>query len=70
MTYSEALVLFLAITMLVILSCAGLVLLYAAFPHRGERVPVVPWLGDALERATDAAPVLEEDDAEAWLPGR
>ncbi|SFC42979.1 hypothetical protein SAMN04487968_106169 [Nocardioides terrae] len=70
MTYSEALVLFLAITMLVILTFAGLVLLYAAFPHRGERVPVVPWLGDALERATDAAPVLEEDDTEAWLPGR
>ena len=59
-----------AITMLVILALAGLVLVYAAFPHRGERVPVVPWLGDALERASEAAPTLESDDSDAWVPGK
>jgi hypothetical protein len=64
------LVLVIAITMFVILALAGLVLVYAAFPHRGERVPVLPWLGDALERASDAAPVLEQDDADVWVPGQ
>ena len=59
-----------AITMLVILALAGLVLVYAAFPHRGERVPVVPWLGDALARASEAAPTLESDDSDAWVPGK
>lgn len=60
------------ITMFVILALAGLVLVYAAFPHRGEQVPVAPWLGDAMERATDAMPLLEApEDAEdhrAWSP--
>jgi hypothetical protein len=61
-------VLLIAIAMLVILALAGLVLLYAAFPHRGETVPGAPWLGDAMERATDAAPLLEADDEHAWSP--
>ena len=36
---------FLVVAMLVILVLAGLVVLYVAFPHRGEDVPHVPWLG-------------------------
>ena len=48
--------------MLVILALAALVLVYAAFPHRGETVPGAPWLGDAMERAADAAPLLEFDE--------
>jgi hypothetical protein len=59
-------VLLIAIAMLVILVLAGLVLVYAAFPHRGETVPGAPWLGDAMERATDAAPLIESDEDEAW----
>jgi len=61
-------VLLIAIAMLVILALAGLVLLYAAFPHRGETVPGAPWLGDAMERATDAAPLLEADEEHVWSP--
>ena len=60
--------LLIAIAMLVIIALAALVLVYAAFPHRGETVPGVPWLGDAMERATDAAPVLEADEAQVWTP--
>ena len=56
------------IAMLVILALAGLVLLYAAFPHRGETVPGAPWLGDAMERATDAAPVIEAEEENLWSP--
>ena len=62
--------LLIAIAMLVILVLAALVLVYAAFPHRGETVPGAPWLGDAMERATEAAPLLEADDANHWTPPR
>ena len=50
-----------AIAMLVILALAGLVLLYAAFPHRGEQVPAAPWLGEAMERAAESLPLLPEE---------
>ena len=56
--------LFIVIAMLSSLAVAGLVLVYVAFPHRGAKVPAVPWLGDALGKAADAAPVLDEDEAE------
>jgi hypothetical protein len=61
-------VLLISVALLVILALAGLVLVYAAFPHRGETVPGLPWLGDAMERAAEAAPVLETSDEEAWSP--
>ena len=41
---------------------AALALVYAAFPHRGEPVPGAPWLGEVLERAAEALPVLEDGD--------
>jgi hypothetical protein len=52
-------VLFVVIAMLVVLVVAGLVVVYVAYPHRGEEVPAAPWLGEAMTRATEAAPVLE-----------
>ena len=60
--------LLIVIAMLVILALAALVLVYAAFPHRGETVPGAPWLGDAMERAADAAPLLEFDEEHVWTP--
>lgn len=50
------------IAMLVILTIAGLVTAYVAFPHRGEALPAVPWLGDAMRKGVDALPVLEEHE--------
>ena len=47
------------IVMAVILLVAGLVVAFVAYPHRGEELPGVPWLGDAMSRAADAAPTLE-----------
>jgi hypothetical protein len=61
-------VLLITIAMIVIIVLAALVLVYAAYPHRGETVPGAPWLGDAMERATEAAPVLEADDEHVWTP--
>lgn len=49
----------LLIAMLVILVLAALVVLYVAFPHRGEDVPAAPWLGDALRKGVESAPTLD-----------
>ena len=50
------------IVMVLILVVAGLVTAYVAFPHRGEPMPAAPWLGEAMAKAADAAPVIEEED--------
>jgi hypothetical protein len=54
--------LLIAIAMLVILVISGLVVAYVAFPHRGQNMPHAPWLGDAMNKATDAMPTLDEDE--------
>lgn len=58
--------LFIVVSMLVVLAVAGLVVVYVAYPHRGEEVPAAPWLGEAMTRAAEAAPLmeLEYDDSE------
>jgi hypothetical protein len=53
-------VLAIILTMLVIVVLAGLVLVYVAFPHRGEQLPAAPWLGEAMSKAVEAAPTLDE----------
>ena len=52
------------IAMFVILLLAAAVVLYAAFPHRGEDVPGVPWVGDAMSRTVGAVPTLHEEYAD------
>lgn len=50
------------IAMTVITVLAVAVVVYVAFPHRGERLPAAPWLGDAMARARDAAPTLDASE--------
>lgn len=50
----------LLLAMLTILVAAGAVVVYVAYPHRGEEVPVAPWVGEAMKRGVDAMPTLEE----------
>jgi hypothetical protein len=54
---------FIVISMVVIVAVAGLVVAFTAFPHRGEEMPGVPWLGEAMDRASGAMPTLEHDEA-------
>jgi hypothetical protein len=49
---------YLVVAMLVILVLAGAVVLYVAFPHRGEDVPHVPWLGRLMRKGVSSAPTL------------
>ena len=48
------------LTMLLILLVSAGVVVYVAYPHRGEDLPVVPQLGDAMRKGVDALPTLEE----------
>ena len=56
---------FIVVIMLVILALCGVIAAYVAFPHRGEDLPGAPWLGDAMARAADVLPTLEDDDEDA-----
>jgi hypothetical protein len=47
------------VTMLAILAVAAVVVVYAAYPHRGEKLPAAPWLGDAMSKAVDKLPTVE-----------
>jgi hypothetical protein len=57
----------LGLLMVLILVIAGAVVVYVAFPHRGEEVPGAPWLGDAMQRGVESigdlldAPAPDED---------
>ncbi|WP_139981904.1 hypothetical protein [Nocardioides litoris] len=50
------------VTMTLVLVVAAAALAFAAWPHRGEPLPVAPWLSDLVERAAVAVPTLREDD--------
>lgn len=47
------------LAMLAIMVLAGVVVLYVAFPHRGEDVPHTPWVGDAMKRGVHMLPTLD-----------
>lgn len=51
----------LLLAMAAILVVAGAVVLYVAYPHRGEDVPVAPWVGEAMKRGVAALPTLEDE---------
>jgi hypothetical protein len=55
----------LVVAMLVILVLAGAVVLYVAFPHRGEDVPHVRWVGRLMRKGVDSAPTLDNTAEDA-----
>jgi hypothetical protein len=59
-------VLFILLAMLLIIAVAVLVVVYVAYPHRGQEMPNAPWVGEALKRTVDAVPTLE---GEGGRPG-
>lgn len=52
----------LIIAMLVILAVAAVVMVYVAYPHRGQQVPRASWLGRALGKAVERAPVMKDGE--------
>lgn len=43
---------------------AAAVMVYVAYPYRGERMPLLPGLGEAMRRGVEALPTLEEGSQE------
>lgn len=50
------------LVMLLVLAAAVAVVLYVAYPHRGERLPVVPQLGDAMRKGADSLPTIGDHE--------
>lgn len=55
---------FIMVAMLVIMLLAGVVVLYVAFPHRGEEMPHTPWVGEAMKKGVNALPTLDNQREE------
>lgn len=49
------------LAMLMILIAAGAVVVYVAYPHRDQQVPLAGWLGDAMKRTVRAMPTLQTE---------
>ena len=52
------------LTMLVIMVLAALIVLYVAFPHRGQDMPRTPWVGAAMKKGVNRLPTL--DNQREW----
>ena len=47
------------LAMLGIVLLAGLVVVYVAYPHRGQDVPKAPWVGEAMRRGVARLPTID-----------
>ena len=47
------------LAMLGIVALAGLVVLYVAYPRRGQAVPNAPWLGEAMRKGVNRLPTVD-----------
>lgn len=55
--------LFVLFSMLLVLAVAAAVVLYVAYPHRGEELPVAPRVGQAMSRTVDSLPTVDNLEA-------
>jgi hypothetical protein len=50
------------VVLLLALVLAAAVMVYAAYPYRGEQTPVTPRLGDAMRRGVRSLPTVDRDE--------
>ena len=50
------------VVLLLALVLAAAVIVYAAYPYRGEQTPVAPGLGRAMRRGVEALPTLDRQE--------
>lgn len=55
--------LYLLLSMVLVLGVAVAVVVYVAYPHRGEEMPVAPQIGKAMRGAVDRAPTVDNVEA-------
>ena len=56
------------VAMVVIVLLAGLVVVYVAFPHRGEDIPGAPWLGRLMHKGAQSLPTVEPEPGDVVPP--
>ena len=56
------------VAMVVIVLLAGIVVVYVAFPHRGEDLPGAPWLGRLMHRGARSLPTVEPEPGDVVPP--
>ena len=57
------------VAMVVIVLLAGVVVVYVAFPHRGEDLPGVPWLGRLMRKGARSLPTVEPEPGDVLPDG-
>ena len=60
----------LVVVLLIALVIAASVLLYAAYPYRGEETPVSPRLGEAMRRGVLSLPTLDAEQHQTLIDRR
>ena len=60
----------LVVVLLVALLSAAAVLLYAAYPYRGEETPMSPRLGEVMSRGVRSLPTLDAEQRQALADRR
>jgi len=50
------------VVLLLALALAAAVIVYAAYPYRGQETPVSPLVGQALRRGVESLPTIDPDD--------
>ena len=58
------------VVLLLALVLAAAVMVYAAYPYRGEQTPVSPRLGEAMRRGVKSLPTLDRDEQDRPLGRR
>ena len=51
------------VVLLIALVLAAAVMVYAAFPYRGEETPVHPGVGNAMKRGVQSLPTIDPREA-------
>ena len=54
------------VAMVSILGLAGLIVLYVAYPHRGEDIPRARWVGAILQRGRASLPAVIDETEEIY----
>ena len=57
------------VAMVVIVLLAGVVVVYVAYPHRGEDLPGVPWLGRLMRKGAQSLPTVEPERGDVLPDG-
>ena len=58
------------VVLLLALLLAAAVMLYAAYPYRGEDTPLTPRLGQAMRRGVESLPTLDLEEQDRMVDRR